>query len=292
MTKVSFVLLAYNQSGFIESAVRSALEQDYENIEYVFSDDCSNDETFEIIERVCAQYPNKNIILNRNEKNSGISQHVNIALSKATGEIIAIAAGDDLSLPSRVSQAVEYLISNEQVSFLSFNDEKIDENGKKIGRLSDLEDDQRFTLADYTSGKKIVTSGASRVFRRSIIDSFDALEPTCPTEDTPFLLRGLYLGEGMIINHPGIYYRIHDSSLSAPANLVKMKHERIKKQYLQDMEKAIKLGFISDSDTKMVNEWVDYISLVKEKAASKGINKIAIYFKLITNRVFLNKLFQ
>lgn len=68
MKKVSFVLLAYNQSGFIESAVRSALEQDYVNIEYIFSDDCSNDDTFEIIERTCAQYPNKNIILNRNEK--------------------------------------------------------------------------------------------------------------------------------------------------------------------------------------------------------------------------------
>lgn len=84
-------------------------------------------------------------------------------------------------------------------------------------------------LQTTLQAKKIVTSGASRVFRRSIIDSFDALEPTCPTEDTPFLLRGLYLGEGMIINHPGIYYRIHGSSLSAPANLVKMKHERIKK---------------------------------------------------------------
>ncbi|MBE4158638.1 glycosyltransferase family 2 protein [Vibrio parahaemolyticus] len=154
MKKVSFVLLAYNQSGFIESAVRSALEQDYVNIEYIFSDDCSNDDTFEIIERTCAQYPNKNIILNRNEKNSGIAQHVNIALSKATGEIIAIAAGDDLSLPSRVSQAVECFIRNEQVSFLSFNDEKIDESGEKIGRLSYLESDQRFTLADYTSGKK------------------------------------------------------------------------------------------------------------------------------------------
>ena len=71
-----------------------------------------------------------------------------------------------------------------------------------------------------------------------------------------------------------------------------MKHERIKKQYLQDMEKAIKLGLISDIDTKLVNEWIDYISLVKDKAASKGIEKIAIYFKLITNRVFLNKLFQ
>ncbi|EHY0932802.1 glycosyltransferase, partial [Vibrio parahaemolyticus] len=43
MKKVSFVLLAYNQSVFIESAIRSALEQDYENIEYIFSDDCSND---------------------------------------------------------------------------------------------------------------------------------------------------------------------------------------------------------------------------------------------------------
>ncbi|MEZ9345016.1 glycosyltransferase family 2 protein [Vibrio cyclitrophicus] len=292
MIKVSFVLLAYNQSNFIELAIKSALEQDYENIEYIFSDDCSMDDTFEIISKTCTQYPNKNIILNKNEKNSGIAQHVNIALSKASGDIIAIAAGDDLSLPSRVSQAVKCLMRNKQVSFVSFNDDKIDENGKEIGRLTKLESDLRFTLVDYTSGKKIVSSGASRVFRRSIVDSFDELDSTCPTEDTPFLLRGLYLGDGMIINNPGIYYRIHDSSLSAPTNLVKMKHERIKKQYLQDMERAKKLGLISNNDEKLVNRWIEYISLVKARTASKGVARILILFKLLINRIFLNKLFK
>ncbi|MGR5539402.1 glycosyltransferase family 2 protein [Vibrio campbellii] len=292
MIKVSFVLLAYNQSRFIESAIRAALEQDYENIEYIFSDDCSSDDTFEIIEKTCAQYPSKNIILNKNKKNVGIAENVNVAMAKATGELIAVAAGDDISLSSRVSKAVEYFNRNEQVSFLSFNDEKIDESGKNIGRFACLDSDLRFTLSDYTSGQKIKTSGASRVFRRSLLDSFNDLDSLCPTEDTPFLLRGLYLGDGMIINSPGIYYRVHDNSLSAPANIVKMNHERIKKQYLKDIETARKLALISDGDLKLVNDWIEYTSLKKDKAASKGIKKIGIRFKLLSNRVFLNKLFK
>ncbi|PNQ53543.1 hypothetical protein C1141_20735, partial [Vibrio agarivorans] len=191
--------------------------------------------------------------------NIGIAEHFNVAMAKATGELIAIAAGDDISLSSRVSKAVECFNQNEKISFLSFNDEKIDENGKSIGRLSRLDGDLRFSISDYTSGKKIMASGASRVFRRSLFDTFNGLDSLCPTEDTPFLLRGLYLGDGMVINSPGIYYRIHDNSLSAPTNIVKMKHERIKKQYLKDIEIARKLDLISDQNLKLVNNWIEYI---------------------------------
>jgi len=53
---ISFVLLAYNQEAFIREAVQSALEQTYQPLEIILSDDFSKDDTFEIIKNMAASY--------------------------------------------------------------------------------------------------------------------------------------------------------------------------------------------------------------------------------------------
>src|SRR5215210_7890630 len=98
---VTFMIFAYNQEQFIREAVRGALAQTYAPLELIFSDDCSHDRTFEIIEEEVANYdgPHK-IVLNRNKENLGTGGHVNRVMELAKGELIVAAAGDDISLPS------------------------------------------------------------------------------------------------------------------------------------------------------------------------------------------------
>ena len=61
---VTFAILAYNQVGFIEVAVNAALAQDYPNLEIIISDDCSEDDTYKIIQNIVKNYagPHKLII--------------------------------------------------------------------------------------------------------------------------------------------------------------------------------------------------------------------------------------
>lgn len=70
---VSYVLTAYNVEEFIEESVKCAFSQTYENLEIILSDDCSTDNTFNIMKKMADEYdgPHK-IVLNRNEKNLGI----------------------------------------------------------------------------------------------------------------------------------------------------------------------------------------------------------------------------
>ena len=53
---VTFALFAYNQEKFIREAVEGAFSQTYEPLEIILSDDYSSDRTFEIIERMAAEY--------------------------------------------------------------------------------------------------------------------------------------------------------------------------------------------------------------------------------------------
>jgi len=104
---VTFALFAYNQEKYIREAVEGAFSQTYEPLEIILSDDCSSDRTFEIMQEMAAEYkgPHK-IVLNRNSKNLGTIDHLLSVAHKARGELLIVAAGDDVSLPARCQRLV------------------------------------------------------------------------------------------------------------------------------------------------------------------------------------------
>ncbi|HXV12375.1 MAG TPA: glycosyltransferase [Burkholderiales bacterium] len=106
---VSLLLLTYNQQKFVEEAVRSALLQTYQPLEIIVSDDASTDRTFEIARRVIEEYRGPHLVtVSVNDRNVGTNGHLNMAVRRARGEFIVVAAGDDVSLPGRVERLVEH----------------------------------------------------------------------------------------------------------------------------------------------------------------------------------------
>ncbi|WP_435950466.1 glycosyltransferase [Psychrobacter sp. DM8] len=257
---VTFILLAYNQEKFIESAINGLLEQDYDNIEFIISDDCSPDDTYEKICAITKKYlPRKNIILNRNEENLGLVRHFNKLINMSNGDIIVLAAGDDISLKSRVSNTVNIFSKNPDVMFLSFNDNIIDAEGKLVssGSRVDYDGVRKFDLDDFISGKKIPFSGASRAFRREVYDTFGDLNPSSITEDTPYIIRGLILGQTAISSDVEIYYRKHDNNLSRASSLAKMDIDCISQQYIIDCNIARDRDLISKNRQKKLSKWIE-----------------------------------
>ncbi|MCU8055568.1 glycosyltransferase [Shewanella sp. SM34] len=286
---VSFILISYNQERYIAEAIEAALSQDYEKIEFIFNDDCSKDHTFEIISELSSS-SNRNIIYKSNPKNLGLAGNFNAALSLAKGDIIVVAAGDDISLFDRVSNTVQLFQNNDDISFLSFNDYKINDENEILGVLNDkLIEDKKLTLKQFLNGIELEFCGASRAFKRDIFDTFKELLPDCPTEDTPYRLRGLMLGNGMVSKLPGIKYRIHNNNLSNANNLSKMKHNLVSKQYEIDINLALLNGHISESESHDLFIWSRYIMNVKSLAFSdSNFKKIIGYLNLF----FCNKFFR
>ena len=113
---VSFIVVAYNQDKYIKEAVLGAFSQTYQPLEIILSDDGSSDLTFEIMQDMVEKYvgPHK-IILNKNKKNVGLVSHINNICEMSSGEIIILAAGDDISLPQRSERSVQ-LLSDDSVA--------------------------------------------------------------------------------------------------------------------------------------------------------------------------------
>ncbi|MGB7409376.1 MAG: glycosyltransferase [Pontixanthobacter sp.] len=110
------ITCCYNQQEVVGDAFRAMLAQDYHPLEIVISDDCSQDETYTVLQRIAADYagPHK-IVLNRNPRNLGIAAHIDRVTELASGEFIVGGAGDDVSLPDRVSRFAEaWIASNRQ----------------------------------------------------------------------------------------------------------------------------------------------------------------------------------
>ena len=99
---VTFAVIAYNQERFIREAVEGAFAQTYSPLEIILSDDGSSDKTFDVMQALVAKYDGPHhVMLNRNSKNLGLAGHVNHIMERATGDIIVLAAGDDISRPER-----------------------------------------------------------------------------------------------------------------------------------------------------------------------------------------------
>lgn len=94
---VTICIPVYNVEKHIEKCCRSLFEQTYNNIEYIFVDDCSPDNSIRIIEKVSHEYPHrKNAIkLIKHTINKGLAATRNTGIDAASGEYILFVDSDD-----------------------------------------------------------------------------------------------------------------------------------------------------------------------------------------------------
>ncbi len=100
---VSILVSNYNYGRYIGSAIQSALDQTYSNIELIICDDGSTDDSVQVIE----EYERKDARLRLIRKaNGGQASGFNAAFAASRGEIIALLDSDDLFLPHKVERIV------------------------------------------------------------------------------------------------------------------------------------------------------------------------------------------
>lgn len=124
---VSVIMPSWNTSNFIAESIQSVINQTYENWELIIVDDCSTDNTDDVV----AKFTDKRIRYFKNEKNSGAALSRNRALREARGEWIAFLDSDDLWNPDKLEHQINFM--NEHGYTLSYTEyEKIDEGSKPL----------------------------------------------------------------------------------------------------------------------------------------------------------------
>lgn len=108
LPRVSIHIITYNQQQFIEETLRSAVEQDYDNLQVVVGDDASTDGTPDVIRDFERRYPGR-VVSVFAERNSGITANANRVLALCDGDLIALQGGDDVFLPGKIAKQVEWM---------------------------------------------------------------------------------------------------------------------------------------------------------------------------------------
>lgn len=219
---ISLVVVCYNQAAFIREAVESALAQTYSPLEVIVIDDCSKDASFSIAQEVLARYQGPHRAqLCRNPKNLGIGGNINRAMELCRGELIVGAAGDDISLPTRVEVTVQaWEQSGRRATSIFSSYVSIAENGEVLdvgGRRGDLADQSPVReltgdLATFLSGKQPAVNGCTHAWSPMLFKFFGPL--SSDLEDLVLSFRTLAVGKMLYVHEPLVKYRRHGANVS------------------------------------------------------------------------------
>lgn len=128
---VSIIMPSYNTGEFIENTIKSVIDQSYTNWELIIVDDCSSDDTDEIISKFLNDTRIKYL---KNETNLGAALSRNKALREAKGKWIAFLDSDDLWTTEKLMLQIDFMRTNNYY-FSYTNYVEINEDGKSNGKI-------------------------------------------------------------------------------------------------------------------------------------------------------------
>ena len=242
---VSFILFAYRQAHLVREAVESAFAQNYSPMEILLSDDASLDGTYQIMQSMAAEYrgPHR-IMLNRNERNMGLTSHFNRAMSLVHGEFIVVAAGDDRSRPNRVEVLVQAWLElgRPRGSLYSTMDE-IDPQGNPLHAYNKPQPPPT-PLPQWAKRPYALIYGASHAFHPDVYFLFGPLQDGRMIEDNPMAIRALALDGIFAVKQPLVSYRRHADNIASRVNdaghVQMIKHEaRQHELWVQVLEQVL-----------------------------------------------------
>ena len=130
---VSVIMAAFNEERLIDKAIKSIINQSFNDWELIVVDDGSTDRTVDIIKSF-AKNDNR-IVLVKNDINKGLAESLNIGIEISRGDYIARMDADDESLPKRLEMQLEFMIENTEVDILGTGAVYIDINNNILDQI-------------------------------------------------------------------------------------------------------------------------------------------------------------
>lgn len=166
---VSVMFMSYNHAPYLERALDSVLNQTYQDYEIIFSDDCSQDNTKEIIER----YSDSRLKPHFYTENQGATINHRYLWKHSNGKYLALINSDDVWLPTHLEKSVAYLEANEQCGAVFSLAALTDEDDRILDPCCEVFNQPNRTQAEWVN--HLFTKGnclchPSVVLRREVYD--------------------------------------------------------------------------------------------------------------------------
>ncbi len=246
MNKISIALCTYNGAKFLPAQLESYLHQTCLPDELIVCDDCSTDETLQIIQEFTRKAPFP-VHLHINEKNLRSTKNFEQAISLCTGDLIFLSDQDDYWMPEKVERIADEFAKKEKIGMVFSDAELVDENLKSLNRRlwnhTFTSERRRAALCgsffEILLSENVVT-GATMAFRSEYRKNFMPIP-----DDIPNLIHDAWIAllisnkaQVFFFNEPLIKYRQHSAQqlgIDYKTEL-KLNFEQRKKRFAESIE--------------------------------------------------------
>lgn len=125
--RISIITPSFNQGPFLEATIRSVLDQEYPDLEYIIVDGGSADESVSIIGRHASR-----LAWWVSEKDGGQSDAINKGLQRATGDVMAWLNSDDVYCPGALRRVADFFLAHPECDAVVGDLEIISRHGVKL----------------------------------------------------------------------------------------------------------------------------------------------------------------
>lgn len=291
--KVSVIIPVYKAEQYIEKCARSLFEQTLDDIEFIFIDDCTPDNSIDILKCLIRDYPHRKsqVKIIHNEENKGISTTRNIGLNNSTGEYIIHCDSDDWIDDDLYEKL--YLKAIEEKSDIVLCDFIREESGNlKIRKEFLNENVEEYVKAILTT--KLSPYLWNKLVSRNLYLKYNIFFPDGINirEDFYVLLKLFYYSKKISrISDSYYHYRIHGHSISRSENM-----RDFNSVFVQDRIKASVLAydFLMNTDDKVKYEKaiLDSKLILKIRIITKmyGVKKAREIFPETDSKIFSSNL--
>jgi glycosyltransferase involved in cell wall biosynthesis len=202
--KISIITPSFNQVEFLERTIRSVIDQDYPNIEYIVIDGGSTDGSVDLIKK----YEHR-LAYWVSEKDRGQAHAINKGLERATGDWVAWQNSDDTYYPGVFAQLASVAKSNSAVQLIIGNMNLIDRDDGLLRQLKYV----RPTYKSLLSEGMVLTNQAA-FWRRSLHQEIGLLSEAfdCSFDYEWFLRLLAYIDQSHHVNAPWGALRLHEQT--------------------------------------------------------------------------------
>lgn len=240
---VSVCIPAYNNAAYIKDTVMSILEQTYQNIELVVVDDCSTDNTVEVLETI----QDERLKIYKNEHNLGMVGNWNRCLELATGEYVKLICADDMIHKDAIEKEAKMMYKHPTVNLVESDTTLVDINGKKTGQF------RRYHKSGVVNGVKLAKKSmllknfygapVNNLIRRSALEKTGGFDTTFTyILDFDMWLRLSCTGDVYIIHEQLNSFRIRNDSNTGM--LIGKKRDVYNAEHKKLLEKHANAGIV------------------------------------------------
>lgn len=271
MPKISVLMNCFNGEAYLKEAIDSVYAQTFQDFEIIFWDNCSTDSSLEIT----LNYDSR-LRYFKSEKTIPLYAARNLAMEKASGEIIAVLDVDDLWMPTKLEKQIP-LFDNPKVG-LVYSDTYFLKDGKVISQFFKNRSPKKGKVFEDLFTSNYFLSLETVMFRKVTLKDWDYVFDDCFNHigDADLFRRIALNWEVDFVNEPLAYWRVHSKSLSwVHADGFHKETEKLIEKYLEiipDFKNAHKRAYLLMKKEVAIGKAKKYI------AEGEGLRATSLLF--------------